>query len=114
MAVPFSRFREADGLVFAAGQIHINEKLELVGETTEEKVHQCMKNVEKILSEAGLELSDVVNTTIYLTDMSDYPALNEVYGTYFSAPYPARTAVCVKELPLGASIEIAVVAAKKS
>ena len=113
MAAPFSRFREVGNLVFLSGQIHINEKLELVGETTEDKVHQCMKNIKAILNEAGLELSDVVNATIYLTNMGYYAALNEVYGSYFTAPYPARTAVCVKELPLGASIEIAVVAAKK-
>ena len=113
MAVPFSRFREVNNLVFASGQIHINEKLELVGETIEEKTHQCMKNVQTVLSEAGLELSDVVNTTIYMTNMTDYSAINEVYGSYFAEPYPARTAVCVKELPLGANIEITVVAVKK-
>ena len=113
MAVPFSKFREVGNLIFASGQIHINEKLELVGDSDEERTHQCMKNVQAVLAEAGLELSDVVNTTIYMTNMSDYSAMNGVYGSYFSEPYPARTAVCVKELPLGASIEITVIAARK-
>lgn len=100
------------GLIFVAGQVHALSDNTLAGETAEEKLAQIMRNISAILASADATLNDVVKVTIYVTDMSLMPELNKVYPTYFKEPYPAREAVCVKELPLGASIEISVVASK--
>lgn len=82
--------------------------------TIKEQTHQVMENLKAILEEAGSSLADVVKTTAYITDMSVYEKVIEVYRSYMSEPYPARETVCVKELPLGASVEISVVAVKKA
>jgi 2-iminobutanoate/2-iminopropanoate deaminase len=102
----------SNGLIFAAGQIHSKPDGSLVDGTTEEKLKQIFSNIEGILKAADASLNDVVKVTIYVTDMSIMPELNQVYPTYFTDPFPAREAVCVKELPLGASIELSVIAAK--
>lgn len=104
----------SNSLIFVAGQIHSELDNSLVGETVEEKLAQIMKNISAILAAADATLDDIVKVTIYVTDMAFMPELNKAYPTYFKEPYPAREAVCVKELPLGASIEISVVAAKLS
>jgi 2-iminobutanoate/2-iminopropanoate deaminase len=102
---------ESNGFIFVSGQIHIAGG-KLVGDTTEEKVTQVMKNISNILKEAGANLNDVVKATVYVTDMGIYPDFNKAYATYFTEPLPAREVVCVKELPLGADIEISVIAEK--
>ena len=71
-----------------------------------------MTNAGQILQEAGTDLSHVVKTTVYLADMADFAAMNEVYAQFFSEPYPARSAVAVKDLPKGALVEVEVLAAK--
>ena len=71
-----------------------------------------MKNLQAILEEAGVSFSNVVKSTVYVTDMAIYGKVNEVYGSYFSAPYPAREVVCVKKLPLGAEVEVSMIAVK--
>jgi len=103
----------SNGFIFVSGQVHCNEELQLVGETTEEKVAQIMKNIEKILKAAGAGMNDVVKVVIYVTDMAQMPDFNKVYPTYFKAPLPVREAVCVAALPLGASIELSVIASAK-
>lgn len=102
----------SNGLIFVSGQVHCNTDLELVGETTPEKVAQIMKNIEAILRAADATLDNIVKVVIYVTDMAVMPALNEVYPTYFKDVLPVREAVCVQALPLGASIEISVIAAQ--
>lgn len=102
----------SNGFIFLSGQVHCNGELELVGDTTEEKLAQIMQNIETILKPADATLDDIVKVVIYVTDMGVMPDLNRVYPTYFTEPYPVREAVCVKALPLGADIEISVVAAK--
>jgi len=102
----------SNGFIFVSGQIHILPDNTLVGETTEEKVAQIMKNIEAILKAANAGLDDIVKVVIYVTDMAIMPELNAVYPSYFTEPYPVREAVCVKELPLGASIEMSVAASK--
>lgn len=102
----------SNGLIFVSGQVHCNANLELVGETTEEKVAQIMKNISEILQAASATLDDIVKVVIYITDMTIMPDLNKIYPTYFKDPLPVREAVCVQALPLGASIEISVIAAK--
>jgi 2-iminobutanoate/2-iminopropanoate deaminase len=98
--------------IYVSGQVHALPDNSLVGDTTEEKVAQIMKNIETILKAAEATLNDIVKVIIYVTDMSVMPELNKVYPTYFSEPFPVREAVCVQVLPLGATIEISVVAAK--
>ncbi len=102
----------AKGFIFVSGQIHITPDGKIVESSTEEKVAQIMKNITAILKAVDADLNDVVKATVYLTDINELKKLNEVYPTYFTEPLPAREAVCVKELPLGASIEISVIASK--
>lgn len=104
---------ESGGFIFCSGMVHCTPDLKLVGETTAEKVDQIMQNIAKTLTAAGATLDDIVKVVIYVTDMAIMPELNEVYPTYFKKPYPVREAVCVAALPLGASIEISVIAEKK-
>ncbi|MEI6477745.1 MAG: Rid family detoxifying hydrolase [bacterium] len=102
----------SNGLIFVSGQIHSTPDGAVMTGTVEEKLAQIMGNIKAILRAADATLDDVVKATIYVTDMAQMPELNKAYPTYFSEPYPAREAVCVKELPLGATIEISVIAAK--
>ena len=110
---PTSGAIEVGGLVFVSGQIHADENWKVIGETIEEKFDIAIKRVQKILGEAGLTLADVVRVHLYLTNIGELPALNKVYGNYFAHPLPARTAVGVQSLPLGATLEIDVIAARK-
>jgi len=100
----------SNGLIFVSGQVHCDADLQLVGDTTTEKVTQCMKNIEAILKAADATLDNIVKVVIYVTDMAIMPELNEVYPTFFNDVLPVREAVCVKALPLGASLEISVIA----
>lgn len=108
---PHSQAIVANNFVFTQGSICLTPEGKLLEGTTEEQVHQIMKNLQAILEAAGATFADVVKTTIYMTDMSLYGEINKVYASYFSDPYPAREAVCVKELPLGAQVEISMIAA---
>lgn len=111
-ASPHSQAIIANNFVFTQGSIYLTPEGKLLEGTVEEQIHQIMKNLQAILEAAGVSFADVVKTTIYMTDMSLYGEVNKAYGSYFSDPYPAREAVCVKELPLGAKVEISMVAAK--
>lgn len=111
-APTLSQAIEANGLVFVSGQIHCDAEWKLVGETVEEKVAAIFQNIRSILEAADLTLDDIVKVTIYVTDMAQMPELNQHYPSYFTSPLPAREAICVKELPLGATIEISVIAAR--
>jgi 2-iminobutanoate/2-iminopropanoate deaminase len=71
-----------------------------------------MKNLKGVLEQAGTSLEKVVKSTVYITDMSLYSKISDVYATYFSEPFPAREMICVEELPLGAKVEISMVATK--
>ena|ERR1035437_10923678 len=111
MALPFSPSVTKNNFVFTSGQVYLLDG-KLSEGTINEQTHQVMKNLSAVLEKAGVSFKDVVKTTIYLTDMTIYGEVNEAYGSYFSEPFPARDTVCVKELPLGAKIEISMVAAK--
>lgn len=111
-ASPHSQAIIANGFVFTQGSIYLTLEGILLEGTIEEQIHQIMKNLSAILEEAGVSFKNVVKTTIYTTDMSLYKTINEIYGSYMSDPYPAREVVCVKELPLGAKVEISMVATK--
>ena len=109
---PHSQAIIANGFVFTQGSIYLTPEGKLLEGTIEEQIHQIMKNLRAILEIAGTSFANVVKTTIYMTDMSLYGKVNEVYASYFSDPYPAREAVCVKDLPLGAKVEISMIATK--
>lgn len=111
MGLPFSPAISKNGFVFVSGQIHLKDGVLLEG-TIEEQAHQIMKNIQAILKKEGASFENVVKTTIYTTDMSFYPQVNAVYVSYFTGDLPAREMIGVKELPLGARLEISMVAAK--
>jgi 2-iminobutanoate/2-iminopropanoate deaminase len=109
---PFSPSITKNGLIFTSGQVYLTKEGKLLEGTIEEQTRQIMTNLEEVLNNAGATFKDVVKTTIYTTDMTIYGKINEIYGSYLSEPYPARETVCVKELPLGAKLEISMVAVK--
>lgn len=100
----------ANGFVFVSGQIHNTTEGTLIEGSVAEKMAQIMQNITSILVAAGSSLKDAVKVAIYVTNMAQMPELNQVYPTYFTEPYPAREAVCVAALPLGATIEVSVIA----
>lgn len=108
---PYSQSVKAGGFLFISGQIAINPATGNVeANSIEEETHQAMKNIAAILTEAGLDFSAVVKTTIFLTDMSLFGAVNDVYAGYLSGNYPARETVAVKGLPKGVNVEISMTA----
>ena len=101
------------GLVFVSGQLPIDPATGAFPEGgVKEQTRQSLTNAKAILESAGLGLHHVVKTTVFLSDMGDFAAMNEVYSQFFSAPFPARSAVAVKTLPKGALVEIECIAAK--
>lgn len=96
--------------VFASGQIPINPATGEIPEGITAQTKQSLANVKAILAEAGLTVDNVVKTTVFLADMNDFAAMNEVYAEVFTAPYPARSAVAVKTLPKNVLVEIEVIA----
>lgn len=100
----------SNGLIFVSGQVHCKADLSLVDGSVADKVAQIMANISTILAAADATLDNIVKVVIYVTDMAVMPELNEVYPTYFKAPLPVREAVCVQALPLGATVEISVIA----
>ena len=103
---------ESNGLVITSGEIHLTPDGKLIVGSMTEKTHQVMKNLFEILQAADVTFAQVMKATVYITDMSEYGEFNEVYKTYFTDPFPAREVVCVNELPLGASLEISMIAMK--
>jgi 2-iminobutanoate/2-iminopropanoate deaminase len=106
---PYSPAVEAGGYVYLSGQIPVLGGKIIDGDIIAQ-TKQCLKNMSVVLQAAGLEMDDVFKTTIYLTDMNDFIAVNEIYADFFNAPYPARTTVCASALPMGAKIEIDAIA----
>ncbi|MBQ2173428.1 MAG: RidA family protein [Bacteroidales bacterium] len=101
------------GLVFVSGQLPIDPATGAFPEGgVAQQTRQSILNAQAILKEAGLELSNVVKTTVFLADMGDFGAMNEVYGQFFTQPFPARSAVAVKTLPKGALVEIECIASR--
>ena len=109
---PYSQAIEAGGMVFVSGQLPIDAVTGVMAQGAKEQTRQSLENVKHILQEAGLTLDNVVKTTVFLEDMSLFAEMNEVYAAYFKAPFPARSAVAVKALPKGASVEIECIAVR--
>ena len=101
------------GLVFVSGQRPIDPSTGAFPEGgVKEQTRQSLTNARAILEAAGLELRNVVKTTVFLADMADFAAMNEVYAQFFEAPFPARSAVAVETLPKGALVEVECIASK--
>ncbi len=110
---PYSQAIEANGMVFVSGQLPVDPTTGNFAEGgIKELTRQSLTNMQAILKEAGLTLDNVVKTTVFLADMADFAEMNEVYAEFFSAPFPARSAVAVKTLPKGARVEVECIAAR--
>ena len=110
---PYSQAIEAGGMVFASGQLPIDPATGAFPEGgIKEQTRQSILNAQAILQEAGCSLANVVKTTVLLADIADFAAMNEVYASFFSEPFPARSAFAVRDLPKGALVEIEMIAAK--
>ena len=108
---PYSQAIVSDGTVFTAGQIALDPKTGgIVGTATAEQTEQVLKNLDAILKAAGSSLALVVKTTVYLLDMADFPAMNEVYAKHFGAHKPARTTIQAAALPKAVRVEIDAIA----
>jgi 2-iminobutanoate/2-iminopropanoate deaminase len=110
---PYSQAVAVNGFLFLSGQVPINPTTgELEQSSIKEETRQVMRNINAVLLEAGYEFSDIVKITIFLTDMSLFDEVNEVYGSFFKSNFPARETVAVKGLPKGVNVEISATAYK--
>lgn len=109
---PYSQAIDAGPFVFISGQIPVNPADGTIPTGIQAQTAQSIANLTAILAEAGMTLDNVVKTTVFLADMGDFAAMNEVYAEKFSAPFPARSAVAVRELPKQVLVEIEVIAAR--
>lgn len=109
---PYSQGLSAGNLVFVSGQIPLNPATGTMAETVEEQAAQSLNNVKNILAADGLTMANVIKTTVFLSDLADFAAVNKVYETFFSAPFPARSCVEVAAIPKGAKVEIECIAVK--
>ena len=111
---PYNQAVLVNDVLYISGQIAINPQTnELVLTSVEEETHQVMNNLKAVLSEAGCSFNNIVKTTIFLSDMSLFPRVNEIYGSYFTSDFPARETVAVAGLPKGVNVEISAIACKE-
>jgi 2-iminobutanoate/2-iminopropanoate deaminase len=111
---PYSHAVESKDLIFLSGQTPLDpETKKLVEGDISSQTEQCFRNLFKVLEAAGLTPDNVEKVNVFLTDMSKFAAMNEVYSKQFSSPYPARTTIGVASLPLGAQVEIEMIARRK-
>lgn len=102
---PYSPAVKLGDFVYVSGQLPVNEQ-GIIEETIEAQTRACLENMKKVLATQNLEMRHVVKTTVYMTDLNDFEKFNEIYATYFSEPYPARSCVQVAALPKKAQVEI--------
>lgn len=111
---PFSQAVMVDGWLFISGTGGLDKDGRPVSEEVAAQAEAMLENVKRILEAAGMTFRDVVSVTLYLTSMDDYDVVNSVYTRYFEPPYPARTAVAVKELPAREKVKISLIAKRRS
>ncbi len=108
---PYSQAISIDGFLYCSGQIPINPKTnKVIDGDIKDQTLQVMKNIQAVLKAAHMSIENVIKTTIFLTDMGDFPDVNEIYLQYFFGTPPARSCVAVKALPMGVNVEIEVIA----
>lgn len=110
---PYSQAIQTGHLVYLSGQLGIDCETGEIAKTVEEQADQIFKNIQFVLAEVDLDLSNVVKTMVLLKDIKDFAAVNEIYAQYFAEPYPARSAFAVAALPSNALVEIEVIAEKE-
>jgi 2-iminobutanoate/2-iminopropanoate deaminase len=110
---PYSQAIRMGNTIYLSGQLGINPKTGQLAEGIEAQTRQVLENVKAVLFAAELNLTSIVKTEVYLTDMANFTKMNEIYATYFTPPYPARVCVAVKQLPKDAIVEISAVAVKE-
>ena len=109
---PYSQAIKANGFVYLSGQVALNPKTgEMVGSDIRQQTERVLENIKGILEAAGVNLHHVIKTTVFLKDMNDFPAMNEIYARYFTSAPPARSTVQVSRLPKDSLVEIEVIAA---
>jgi 2-iminobutanoate/2-iminopropanoate deaminase len=110
---PYNQAVKAGGLLFISGQVALKPGTsDIINSSISAETEQVMKNLKAILNEAGLDFSNVIKTTIFLSDMNLFTSINEVYGKFFASGFPARETVAVKGLPKNANVEISMIAAE--
>ena len=110
---PYNQAIQAGDTLYISGQIPMDpETGVLVSDSVGNETHMVMKNLNAILVEAGYQFSDIVKCSIFLSDMGEFPIVNEAYGSYFTGNYPARETIQVSKLPLGVNVEISAIAVK--
>lgn len=109
---PYSQALDLGSLVFVSGQIPVDPATGAMAGTVEEQARQSLANLQAILAEAGLTMANVVKTVIFLADINDFAAVNAVYASAFTEPYPARSCVQVAAIPKGAKLEIECIAVR--
>ena len=109
---PYSQAIQAGNTIYVSGQLPIDPATGAFPEGIEEQTRQSLTNVKAILNESGLDMDDVVKTTVFLADLADFAAVNEVYAEFFGDNKPARSCVAVHQIPLNARVEIEVTVVK--
>ena len=110
---PYSQAVEANGTLYISGQLPVNPVVgKIEAENITDQTEQVFKNIKALLDEAGYNFSDVVKSTVFLSDISNFAGMNDVYKKYYQTECPARSAFAVKDLPLGALVEVETIAAK--
>lgn len=109
---PYSSALKVGDMLFVSGQIPVNPATGEMPEAITAQAEQSLKNLKALVESAGYTLADVVKTTVFLADIADFAAINEVYASFFAPPYPTRSCVAVKDLPKGARIEIECICVK--
>ena len=107
---PYSQAIAAGGMLYVSGMLGIDPATGVLEDSVTDQAERAFKNLAAVLRESGTDSSSVVKTTVFLTDLSFFAAVNEIYSEYFTAPYPARSCVEVKALPKGAKFEIEAIA----
>ena len=110
---PYSQALSAGNLTFVSGQIPVNPATGLMADTIEEQATQALTNLKNVLAAAGLDMSNVIKTAVFLADLNDFPVVNRIYESFFEAPYPSRSCVQVAGIPKGALVEIECIAVKE-
>ncbi|MGP1442440.1 MAG: RidA family protein [Anaerovoracaceae bacterium] len=107
---PYSQALINGNMIFISGQIPVNPADGSIADTIEAQTEQSISNIKSILAECGLDISNVIKTSVFLADLNDFAAMNEIYGKHFKSPFPARSCVQVAAVPKGCRIEIECIA----
>lgn len=107
---PYSQALINGNMIFISGQIPVNPADGSIADTIEAQTEQSISNIKSILAECGLDISNVIKTSVFLSNLNDFAAMNEIYGKHFKSPFPARSCVQVAAVPKGCRIEIECIA----